>query len=287
MQLRDMSIGVVGAGVIGSATARAYAQHVKTVRVYDIDERKCTHPLALVLASDIVFVCLPTPQKKDSLELDTSAIDRFFYDMAGQNTNFVLKSTAPIGFTRRMAETYNLKNLVHSPEFLTARCANLDAQIPPVNIIGYLGWNFAGGFDAELYIKEHERECISTLGKLYAERFPGIPTHFVRSDESEAIKLFVNGFYAVKVAYWNEVRTLADAKGLSWEKVINGVLAAGMIHPAHTQVPGPDGMYGFGGSCLPKDLGCIVSALKEIDLLHFVTNAALARNQWDRVRKDQ
>lgn len=275
MHLRDMSIGVVGNGVVGGAIARSYTQHVKNVRVYDVVAERCTHPLALVLACDVVFVCLPTPQKKDSLELDTSVLDKFFCSTAGSGANLVLKSTVPIGYTRYVSEWNKLPNLVHSPEFLTARCANIDAQMPPVNIIGIP------------HKIEKPNQCAEMLNDLYTTRFPHIWVQGMEADESEAVKLFVNGFYAVKVAYWNEVRTLSNAKGLQWDTVINGVLAAGMIHPSHTQVPGPDGKYGFGGQCLPKDLAYLSEEIQRAGCDYMVTRAASIRNDYDRKRADQ
>ena len=99
------------------------------------------------------------------------------------------------------------------------------------------------------------------------------------SDESEAVKLMQNGFSAVKIAFFNEMRCLADDRGLDWTRVMDGLLAGGWINPAHTQVPGPDGKRGFGGGCLEKDLANLIDHFGYETL---VTRAAYRRNMEDR-----
>ena len=78
----------------------------------------------------------------------------------------------------------------------------------------------------------------------------------------EAVKLFQNAFSAVKIATFNEFRSLADAMNLDWERCLSALLAGGWINPMHTQVPGPDG-YGFGGKCLPKDLANLIDCISK------------------------
>lgn len=285
-----MKLGVVGGGVVGRATARAFIEHVDEVRVYDTVAERRTHSLADVLACDLVMVCLPTPQKADSLECDLSAVDSFFR-VASLNghpstsgLNLVLRSTVPIGTTRRLCEWYGLANLVHSPEFLTARVACTDAQLPARNIIGIPhpapvltegGYNMVG----------------TTLRDLYRRRFPGVPLHVMTSDESEAVKLFTNAFFAVKIATFNEFHTLATAMGLDWDAVLAGVLSDGRISHSHTKAPGPDGRFGFGGECLVKDLANLIQCMRAAGLggrcheENWVSSAAYNRNEYDRQRE--
>lgn len=267
-----MKIGVVGNGVVGNATARCFMEYAE-VRVWDIVKEKTTHPLKEVLDCNLIFICLPTPMKVGSHAADTSAIESFFRDVAQDEPYrcYVLKSTVPIGTTRLLRERYNLANLVHSPEFLTARCAITDAQIPARNIIGGTGGSVGCRTEADLY-------------DLYRLRFPGVPIHWMTSDESEAVKLIVNGFFAVKLAYFNEMWTLADKHSLDWDVVMAGILSDGRIAHAHTKVPGPHG-FGFSGACLPKDIASIVAQLEEAGLLAAVTRAAMERNQLDLQRE--
>lgn len=295
-----MKLGIVGGGTVGRATARAFLEHAEEVRVYDIVPERRTHGLIDVLACDLIFVCLPTPTGPKG-ELDVSAVEAFFAGAQEATTytdrrtvpiycNFVLRSTVPIGTTRRLAEKYGLPNLVHSPEFLTARCAVTDAQLPARNIIGVPDEPFAGEWEFTGLEKHPGRaeKIYEFLYLLYRRRFPGVPVYVMSSDESEAVKLFQNSFFAVKVAFWNECHTLAAKLNLDWNRVLEAILADGRIARAHTKVPGPDGKFGFGpdtpDACLPKDLSGLVHQLREAGLLHAVTNGALTRNILDRER---
>lgn len=268
-----MKLGIVGGGTVGRATARCFMEHHE-VRVHDVDPNRATHKLHEVLDCDLVFVCLPTPQKAGSLECDTSYIDSFFALLrigadVQATKNFVLRSTVPIGTTNRLRERYRMPNLVHSPEFLTARCSVTDAQVPARNIIGVPNWPI---------MAEDSNRCYPVLYNLYNHRFPGIKTFDMTSDESEAVKLFLNGFFAVKVAYFNEVRCLADKLGLDWDRVIEGMMSDGRIAHSHTKVPGPDGKRGFGGACLPKDLASLVQCMMDAKTPALVASNALLSN---------
>jgi UDPglucose 6-dehydrogenase len=275
--LKDTTVGVVGGGVVGAATARSLVEHVKEVRVFDTDPRRRTHHLASVADCDITFLCLPTPQCKGSLECDTDAVERMLVHFGGlmHDRNLVLKSTVPIGFTRQMAEKYHLTNLVHSPEFLTARCADADAAMPNRLVIGHTSQT--------LEFSPAGRK----LETLYQTRWPGVPVLTMRSDDSEALKLFTNSFFATKVAFFNEINDFATRKGLDWEVIVAAMRLDRHINPAHTQVPGPDGRRGYGGACLPKDIASLVYQMDDCDLLAYpprVCQAAIDRNGYDRNR---
>lgn len=264
-----MRLGIIGGGVVGQATARAYLEHVEEVCIYDVNEKRATHSFNTTLHCDITFICLPTPQKEGSLECDISTIEELCKCVSGQDYNLVLRSTVPIGTTRKLSERYKIPNLVHSPEFLTARCAMVDAQIPSRNIIGRIG----------------DKYNIAQLWDLYRRRFSHVPILVMSSDESESVKLFLNGFFATKVAYWNEMRTLSDKLCLNWGSVMAGVLSDGRVHSSHTQVPGPDGKYGFGGSCLPKDLASLVYQMLDVNdanVYPWICNAVHERNKIER-----
>jgi len=268
-----MKIGIIGNGVVGNATAHALCKHVDEIRVHDSDPSRSTHALAATLECDLIFVCLPTPQKAGALECDTSALDSFFGSLLGAqqfNANYVIRSTVPIGYTRALGERMCIPNLVHWPEFLTARSANRDACNPTRIIIGqHHGYLDGAG------------PCYTQLVELCKETWP-VPLFEVTSNESEAIKLFQNGFSAVKIAYFNEIRSLADTLKLDWNRCLSALLAGGWINPMHTQVPGPDGKRGFGGTCLPKDLANLAECLFQAGRENWVTSAALERNEVDR-----
>jgi UDPglucose 6-dehydrogenase len=263
-----MRLGVVGGGIVGRATARAFVEFVDEVRVYDVVRERATHPLADVLACDLVFCCLPTPQKEGSLECDLSAVEGFFASVAGSKADFVLRSTVPVGTTARLAARHRLR-ICHSPEFLSARCAVTDAHLPARNVVG---WVRPPAHDA------------AALVALYERRFPGVPVHLMTSCESEAVKLAQNSFFSTKLAFFNELRSFCEAKSLRWDAVLPALLADGRVSHSHTQVPGPDGRFGFGGACLPKDLANFVACVEAAGLSAAVSRAAHERNLEDRRR---
>lgn len=284
MNLRETTIGIIGNGTVGRATARAYVEHVKEVRVFDILPQKGTHfNPRHTLRCDIIFVCLPEGEIDGFFNMVRARIEGPIPEGGWCSRNFVLKSTVPIGTTRRLREQYGLVNLVHSPEFLTERYALHDAQNPSQLIIGFPGK--VSGQPGRPY-------CL--LNELYHARFPHAPIRLMSSDESEATKLFLNAFFAVKVSFFNEINSLASALGLDWDVILQGMLGDGRICPSHTQVPGPDGQYGFGGKCLPKDLYQLIRHLETVEIGEMVgegmgqaqiTNAARIRNIADRKRQ--
>ncbi len=266
-----MNIGIVGNGVVGNATAKSYEGFVDKVYIYDVKPERCRDDLRTVLGADIVFVCLPTPQTEGELACDTHYVNDFLFSAFGLKTNIVIKSTVPIGFTRAAAEKYQLPNLVHSPEFLTARTAEYDACNPTRVVIGY---------------PNVIPNSPDMLWRLYRGRWPykDVPIYVMLSDESETVKLAQNGFSAAKIAFFNELRCICDKMGLDWDRVLSALLASGWINPMHTNVPGPDGKCGFGGACLPKDLANLITCMRDLGLTDNVSFAAHTRNKEDRLR---
>lgn len=257
-----MRLGVIGGGTVGKALARAFIEHVDEVRVYDVVRERATHRYDQVMACDLIMIALPTPQKEGSLECDTSIVEEFFNDIAEGaeyhwrgRLNLVIRSTVPVGFTRRMREKYGLTNLVHSPEFLTARVAVTDAQLPARNVIGIPS-------DAPMFAGKGYNQIGVLLRDLYHRRFPGVPCIVCTSDESELIKLGTNGFFAHKISYWNALKGLVDAQGADFGVVMAGILADGRISHSHTKVS-PDGRPGYGGACLRKDSANLIACMQE------------------------
>jgi UDPglucose 6-dehydrogenase len=230
------------------------------VRVFDPIRERRTHDWDTVLDSDLVFICVP----EDKVE---GLFSPHIFG-AREEINLVLKSTVPVGTTRRLREKYGLVNLVHSPEFLTARCAETDARIPAMNVIGVPPESLAG----------------TRLNQLYTARFPGTSTKWMSSDESETLKLALNSFFAVKVSFFNELYQFCNKCGVDFETVRAGMLADGRITAHHTRVPGPDGEFGYGGACLPKDLQTLAMCMAEVGEVPVMLSAAKARNTTDRGR---
>lgn len=260
MKNSEITVGVIGGGFVGRATARGWIEHVKSVRVYDVDPRRCTASRENVLDSDIIFVCLPTPYCELTEQFDTGAICDTLNGMPRRNRpyNLVIRSTVPVGCTADLAERRwshigpEDVSVVHNPEFLTARCAVVDFQIPARHIIGVPAVNLD-------QLKADEYACGNMLRDMLVERFPGVRIHTVSSTESELAKLAQNAFFATKVAFFNAIERIASDAGARFEAVRECLLTDGRIAHSHTAVPGPDGRRGFGGACLPKDTAELAS----------------------------
>jgi len=245
------SIGIIGMGFVGKAVAKGFMLFA-VIRTYDIIPELSSHSFKEVINSDIVFICLPTPiNKSEKGKCDLSIIYGFFDKLSGienrnKKTIFVIKSTVPIGTTKKLSKKYNINNLLHCPEFLTARAALIDFICPARNIIG--GKN---------------QKAIKILKQLLEERFPGTSCHIMTSDESEFIKYAANCFFAVKVSYFNEIKLLTEKLNLDWDKILKGILTDGRIGQSHYEVPGYDGKRGYGGSCFPKDINAFIHIMKD------------------------
>jgi len=267
-------VGVVGAGFVGMAVAKGFNLFAD-VKVYDIDPRRSTHSLEQVLSSEFVFLCLPTPMTSaEGGECNLSIIEGFFsnplvnlvkYD---PEPIFIIKSTVPVGTTRKLQEKYPTLKIVHSPEFLTARAALIDFITPARNIVG------------------GPLEVAEKVAGLLRQRFPGVTCYTMSSDESEMVKYAANCFFATKVMFFNEMLLLAEKLGLNWEKVIEGVMSDGRIAKSHYQVPGHDGDKGFGGTCFPKDINAMINLMEAEGIDPKVLKAVWEQNKairknWD------
>ena len=265
-----MKIGIIGKGFVGNAIFQGL-NHYYDLKVYDIDPKRSASTFEEAVGSDLVFLCVPTPMHKDTGECDLSYIESVFekVDQTTCSCIFVIKSTVPVGTTKKLNEKYKNIKIIHSPEFLTARTAVTDFICPSRHIVGGEAENGTG-----------------RLKQIYEERFPGVPCQTMTSDESEFVKYFANCFFATKVSYFNEMAIFARAHGLDWDKVIQGVMSDGRIGISHYQVPGFDGSFGFGGTCFPKDINALIKSFEEVGADPVLLKAAWKRNLLVRDNKD-
>lgn len=270
------SLGVIGCGVLGRAIARGFMEHCE-IKVYDRVPERATHTLAEAAMADIVMIALPTPANADGT-CNTTAIDDFLDEAKRQGwwtpeSCFVIRSTVPVGYTQRQAEREQFRlPLLHSPEFLTARCSVVDFQTPARNIIGVPNATGAG----EEYDGEQGRS-VKPLADLYRRRFPGVQLQIIRSNASELVKLACNTFFASKVTLFNLFAEIAKAAGVSWDDVRGGILSDGRIAHAHTLVA--EQPIGYGGTCLPKDLADLFHAATALGVDAEILRAVHERNE--------
>jgi len=171
---------------------------------------------------------------------------------------FIIKSTVPIGTTRKYAEKYELLSIAHNPEFLTARNAVLDFANAERTVIG--GNEYA----------------VRDASNFYWRFFHETPVIQMTSDESEAVKYFSNTFLAYKVAYFNKIFDMCEKVGMDYNNVVKGVTADSRIGKSHTKVPGIDNDRGFGGTCFPKDLNSLIVQMESAGI-----NADMFKEIWN------
>ena len=252
-----MNIGIIGQGFVGSAIREGLTNFYQ-ILTYDIDESKCNQTLENVCAaSDIIFVCVPTPMRKDG-SCDTrilkSALDSVYTTVKKQNPSprhsdflnsqkekktFVIKSTVPPGTTERLSGLYPRINLCFSPEFLTEANSFEDFKNQKRIIIGGDG--------------------AKTVKGMFRKPFPNASIIVTRSKTAEMVKYFTNCFLATKVTFANQMFAICSEADIDYDKVCEYALYDERIGKSHLAVPGPDGDLGFGGHCFPKDLAAMIS----------------------------
>ena len=260
MKLKQ-KIGIIGRGFVGSAVEFGFSPNTgcdTEVRVYDKDPSKSLNSLEETINnSDIIFLSVPTPSNKaGSMNLDI--VRQALQDISDVNVvsdNVVLlRSTVIPGTTRKLKLEFDNLNLIFNPEFLTERSAKFDFINQPRFILG------CGDTVMDRY-------CSEQVAELFRDRFgESIPVVETNYETAELIKYMNNCYFATKVSFLNEMYQISQKSGVDWETAIDGFVRDGRVGHSHMNVPGPDGKFGFGGSCFPKDIRAIINYGESLDL---------------------
>lgn len=237
-------VGIIGGGVIGAAHAAVF-RHYCEVKVYDLVPQKATHPLLDVLHCDVIFVCVPTPMRKNG-SADPKAVRDVLHAIRAESSAaaVILKSTLP---PRELLELDRMfygaaPSFIFSPEFLTERSAEYELQQSGYFIFG------------EQWATAHARKVVDDLFEL---RWPEVPRYWTSLETAAMVKYMRNTFFAVKVALMNEYTRLLRSYGAETKKALDLFMLDPRIGRSHFQVPGHDGKLGFGGVCFLKDVNAL------------------------------
>jgi len=262
-----MKIGIVGQGYVGTAVKTVFEKHYD-VETYDLDRDKCSVDYLedIVELSNIIFVCVPTPMKKDG-SCDVSIVEAVVKDIndmvVSRNVSdriVAIKSTVPPGTTNRLNKECENITVIFNPEFLTE--ANFIEDFKNQNRI------IIGG----------SRPATTTLRQVYSLVFPEATIVKTGSITAEMVKYFTNTFLATKVSFANEMFNICCRLGIDYDKVVEYSTYDERLGKSHWAVPGPDGKLGFGGSCFPKDINALIHLGLELDMSPQVLMAAWETN---------
>ena len=266
-----MKLGIVGQGFVGLALKAGFEKHyeIETYDKFSEEKSTCRSIRQVGEECKFIFVCVPTPMNKDGscyTRIVEEVVDEL--DLYCKNKIVVIKSTVPPGTTEKLDKRYEKNTIIFNPEFLTE--ANFLEDFKNQNRI------ILGG----------TRKGTNKLRQVYSKVFPNTTIVKTGAKYAEMVKYFTNCFLSTKVSFANEMKQICDWLDIDYDKVVEYATYDERLGKSHWAVPGPDGDYGFGGHCLPKDLNALISVAYHLQLEPTILNAVEGKNLSIRKNRD-
>ncbi len=302
------NVGIIGNGFVGNAHYKLFSCSENNVKIYDKfqsnSEFSYLSSIEDVCKQEFIFVCVPTPMNKNG-ECNISIVESVLSDIKKYITKenlVIIKSSVPPGTTELFKNKFDL-NLFFIPEFLTEKNAYNDLLLCSHIIVGF---NKTSQLDPES-LNEIDKENFLFLNKLknlYDSIYKDGTYNFLTCHytSAELVKYTRNCFLSLKVSYFNEIRKFCDfifndkffnndfLNNFNQQKLFDEVSLLSCldyrITRSHSNVPGHDGKFGFGGSCFPKDVNAILFLAKDLGFDFKTLNAAWNVNLDVRPEKD-
>lgn len=256
-------VAIAGTGMVGG-TLQRFLEEVRGITPVLYDPPKGLSDTTVLNTANIVFVCVPTPFDDVRSVCDTTLVEDVL-SVLGDEKTVVIKSTVSPGTTERLQKQYPKKRILFNPEFLSEATADVDMRHPNRQIIGC----------TEQSLKS---------AQIIMDLLPRAPfERIVAATEAEMVKYMCNSFYALKVAYVNQIYDLCQKMGISYDQIKECVRTEPMMGTNHFEVI-HKGYRGYGGKCLPKDVRGLIALAKayEVDMSLLVDaekyNAILQKN---------
>lgn len=257
-----MKIGIFGLGYVGTAVAHTHRKQQVVIRDPKLGDKSST--LEEIKTCNAIYICVPTPMLEDG-HCDDSYVKSVLKELDDYKNIIICKSTVPPGTYLRLQNQY--PNLVHVPEFLTAANATADYENST--------WVLIGGNKNYCEKAEEVIRLSSIKASLY--HHSGIAT-------ASLFKYMANSFMATKVTFMNDFYHLAKAVGVDWSEIKEISKYDIRLGTSHWDVPGPDGQFGYGGTCFPKDVSAIIEHGLDIETPQRLLEAVKEINQLHRFR---
>jgi len=271
-----MKIGIVGNGFVGRATASLACGNIQSI-IYDKKSELCSPigtKLAEVVACDLVFICVPTPMNEDG-SCHANIVESVVEDLCDAGCSkdkIIIRSTVPVGTCKRLG-------VMFMPEFLTEKNWQEDTRQLRDWVIGF---DSRASRDSASIIYD-----ILQNAHIYSIIKSKPSLTYSGTASAELSKYGRNSFLATKVSFFSELEEFCRKSQLDFEEVRKLICLDKRIGDSHSQVPGPDGKRGYGGTCFPKDVSSLFYQISEHDIESYIIEAVKARNiQVDRPEKD-